>query len=346
MPPITLKELSKILGFSTTTISLVMNGKAERYNISNYTIQKIMKKARELNYHPSGYGLAVSGKATKTLGLIHPYVRANDEFFTRCLMSLVPRIQTTHHCLINLKGYAEETHEPIRGYIENMIGKMVDGLFISVDVYDIPFDMMNELHEQGFPLVLVFFRRELWDILKNRFHCYAVDRKPGMVEAARYVISTGCPKATFFSDIHGGNSEKAEVLADVFSRANVPFVPYDVKGYLSSTPESKAILSGWLRSAEKGEVIFLGSDYEARAALNMALDMGKRVPDDVQIIGFNNDPISYQMAPRIATIEQPLDEVAERAVKRMLELLETAGNKTESVMIPTRFIAGETIRRA
>ncbi len=100
-----------------------------------------------------------------------------------------------------------------------------------------------------------------------------------------------------------------------------------------------------LTGPEPPTALFAANDMSAIAAMDVARDLGLRLPEDLSVVGFDNVPESALCTPRLTTVEQPIQEMGSRAVTVLIDLIEGADPGPIHRTLPTRLVARDSTRR-
>jgi DNA-binding LacI/PurR family transcriptional regulator len=88
--------------------------------------------------------------------------------------------------------------------------------------------------------------------------------------------------------------------------------------------------------------VFAASDFMASGALSALRRLGRRVPDDVAVVGFDDSPVAQLTDPKLTTIRQPVDVMAARMVRELMTLITTPGQRPTHVVLPTQLIVRDS----
>ncbi len=343
MPAVTLKKVAKKAHVSLTTASLILSGKGKKYGISIRTIDGVLKAARDLGYAPNALALAMSGHKTHTLGLIHPQLDIMDEYITRTLIELGSAVRKSHYLLVSFKDFANLPEDRLDQYVEIMLQRLVDGLIITANVSGYNVSLLDEMQTDHFPFVLM---PNSLDPAMDRFNTVAIDLAAGTRDAAEHAIAAGYKRFVFICSMpEGGNRVKADILEEVLSKAGKSLQTAACGQWPIPVDNPLAPVEPLLKKARAGDIFFFATDYEARAALGLLQRYGKKIPQDIGVIGFNNDAVARAIFPKLSTVDQPLRTAAEKCSDLLTSLLDNPKQPPKTIMLPSRFIPGETTRK-
>ena len=310
MRRISMKDIASLCGISRTVVSRVLNNKASRYRISEDTKNKILKIAKKLNYQPNQLALALKLGRTNTIGLIVSDI--TNPFFSTIAKCI-------ENCL-NQMGYSliicnsDEKHEKEKGYLSLLRQKKVDGIIIS-PTQNSSHDIKKLLQER-YPFVLI--DRCIPGIKTN---CVVVDNKKGAYDLTKYLIDRGHCFVAHIAGIKGTytTSERLEGYKQALKESRLRYEERLVihtdfsiaKGYKAA----RDLLS---QKIKKPTAIFCANNKLTVGALQVVLNMKLKIPDDVEIVGFDEIEMCRLFQFPFAFIQQPAEEIGRKAVEILL----------------------------
>lgn len=321
----TAKDIAREAGVSEATVSLILNGRPAR--ISEKTRQRVQSIAKKYNFSCNQIAVSLATRKTHTLGIILPNLTN----------ALFPRLAAGVEKMAQKNGYAlflcncEESSDLFMDYLEVMQRRCIDGLIILLpseidEKQDLFYQRAYEaLSACQVPIVLV--ERKL-NGLPCDFICID-NRRGGEIATEHLVLQghthighiTGTP---FFSERTTGYSEALKVHG----------IPIDCRLIV---PGDFSIKSGYQGAkkliAEGVSAIFAGNDEMALGVARAAAEMGLRIPNDISVVGFDDDPIAKVMPVPLTTILQPGKAMGEKACELLLRRIK---GLDEGQMIPVR----------
>lgn len=291
---VTIYDISKRLNVSAATVSRALNNNPK---ISLSTRELVMKTAKEMNYKQNRLAQALKSGKSNNVGVIVPYI--NRSFFSSVIRGIEEEL-TPHgyHVIIC------QTHENYENEIEQintLVNTQIDGIFMSVSKTTLKTDHIEKAMAGGIPLV--FFDRK-----KNVPGVSSVtidDFKAGYL-ATRQLIEQGCKKIAHLSgDL---NLEIYKNRHDGYVKAleenNMKVKPeYLIKTNSKIESGASAIEDLW-KLKQKPDAIFSASDYTALGAIQELKRMGLKIPQDICVTGFSNEPFTKYMELPISSVDQ------------------------------------------
>lgn len=334
MKRITIKELSKHLLLSTSTISRALT---DDKNIHPDTRKKVLEAAGKLGYKPNPVALSLRYGHSRTIGLVVP------EMVTPFSASVLRGIQN----ILSPIGYRiiimQSDEDPFieRQNLLLLEEFNVDGIIINLCDQTQNEELYRELLDRGTPLV--FFDRipkASLDVSK-----VIVDDSIKASLMVQHLIETGKKK---IAHIMGPPSirnatERASGYRDILIKHRIfdPDLIVETNGTDFNTGRNavQVLMSKNIRF----DAIFAFTDTLAIGAMNYLLEQGVKIPQEVAIASFSGTELSTLVYPQLTTVEQPLTKMGEAAANLILEKVENnaAKNKTIS-LVPTLKYRGST----
>lgn len=317
----TIREIADLAGVSSATVSKVLNGKDQ--NISSETRRRILKIVEKEGYIPNGVAKSLRIKNTKTIGLMVPDV--TNLFFSEVAKGIEDAASKRGYSLILCNTDNKENKE--RMYLKILQEKKVDGLIITASHSNLG----DQLDKVSTPVVLV--DRDV-NTTKSVGRI-TVDNVTGGRLAAEKLMDVGCKSIAHITaelenkpaaERYKGFLESLEENSIIFEKAGLHTGYFIVEtGYQGIMELSKRI---------EFDGVFCGNDLIAIGAVKALKELGKRIPEDVAVIGFDDIALSQYVDPPLTTIRQPIYKLGESAVKLLLEMIETGASDGAVVLHP------------
>lgn len=317
-----LTDVAELAGVSPTTVSRVINKKGY---LSQKTIAKVEAAMRKLGYKPNNLARSLQGKSAKLVGLIFPNI--SNIFYAE----LIERLEIE----LFKKGYktiiCNSEHDPIkeREYLEMLAANQVDGIISSS--HNLGIDDYERVEAP-----IVAFDRNL----APNVSIISSDNFAGGKLAAQILEKNGCKRVIMITG--NDNSESPTGLRQLgFS--------YQL-GKNSTVVKIPNTLSNLRREMEINSVIgthepdgiFASDDLTAILTMKVAQQRGLTIPYDLKIIGYDGTAFIQDFYPQLATIKQPIKEMASLIVEVLLKRI--AGEATSrDYILPIAFHPGSSV---
>ena len=330
-----IEDVARRAGVSIATVSRALRGLPD---VATATRDRVLAAATELNYVASPFAARLASGRTATVGLVVPFV--NRWFFAEVIATVETALRRADFDLLlyNLG----DANGRSRFFEVMPMRKRVDGVLVASLVLDDPeFAALTELNRPVGLLGLVregFLSASIDDVAAARA---AVDHLVGRGHRRIALLAgdTDDPMA-FTPPLH-----RRDGYRDALKAAGLPIDPeLELLGYFT-VEGGRAATRRLLALPEPPTAIFAESDEMAYGALREIRAAGLRVPDDVAVIGFDDQPLSELMD--LSTIRQPVADQALDVTARLLTLIAAETDerpRDPAVVLPTELVVrGSTV---
>ena len=328
---VTIKDIAKLSGVSTATVSKIINGKDN--DISRPTIEKVSKIIKELNYSPNTIARSMITKKTKTVGLVIPDVR--NPFFTDLTRGAED--------VANERGYSiffcntdDDLNKEIK-YINNLIEKQVDGIALAGAAF-----RDKALEEKvNIKIPIVSLDRNVY--FKGIEGKIEVDNFLGAYDAVSYLIKLGHKKIMFLSGQLNVklSIDRLEGYKKALEDNNIDYNEKLVIVGRYSSDFGYGIMKNTTIDRDV-TAIFCGNDLIAIGAIKALKEKNISIPQDISIVGFDDINIASLVAPSLTTVRQPSYEIGHLAMEKLIDILEGKENLSNKVEIKLELIVRES----
>ncbi|MCF6333439.1 MAG: LacI family transcriptional regulator [Draconibacterium sp.] len=296
----TITEIANELGVSPSTVSRALNNHPA---ISKKTKRAVVKLAKKLNYTPNLLALNLLKKKTNTIGVIVPEI--TSYFFS----SVINGIQDLVNPLgINMIiGQSNESYEEEKNIVQTFASIRVDGFLISPSSETKIFDHLEMLVNNNIPLVI--FDRDCEGIEIDKVF---VDEYKGAFQAVEHLIQTGCKRIAHIAGQQTLSTARHRLKAykNALKKHGLPINEEYIVESSGFAPEhgidpTKKLLA----LPNPPDAIFAINDGVAIGAMYVIKEAGIAIPDEISVIGFDDDPHSYYFKPSLSTVWQPTYEM-------------------------------------
>ena len=316
---VTIYDISKKLNISAATVSRALNNNPK---ISQKTKELVMKTAAKMNYKQNKLAQALKSGKTHNVGVIVPYINRN--FFSSVIRGIEEELSPHGYHVIICQSH-EDVNNEIK-QIDTLLNTQIDGIFMSVAKTTQDTDHIEKVLKENTPLV--FFDRKK-DV--TGLSSVTIDDFRGGYLATEHLIKQGCKKIAHFSgdlnlEIYKNRHEGYIAAMKDYGIEPIKEFSLQVNSKLESG--ASAIQDLWSEN-EKPDAIFSASDYAALGAIQELKKMGVKIPEEVCVVGFSNEPFTKYMELPITSVDQTPVEMGRNAAKVFLEQIE--GSKTLTI---------------
>jgi len=334
---VTMKDIARDLHVSVITVSKVIRNQTD---ISEETRQRVLKRVREMNYHPNLAARALVTGKTYAVGLIVPDLV--HPFFAEVAKGLSNSLRRKNYSL--LISSSEEDPRLERQEIERLLSRGVDGIVVASTQCTV--ESFRRIEESRTPYVLI--DRCFQGLAAN--YVGVDDVAVGRL-ATQHLVSVGCRRiahirgpatSTALGRLEGYNQTLAANNLGPFTEYVVPARSGDVGTY-SSGAES---MSKLLRLNPRPDGVFCYNDPIGIGAIDTILGAGLRVPEDVAVIGCGNLHYDKSLRVPLSSIDQQSATIGERAAKLALFLMEAkTPPRPKSIILEARVVVRASTQR-
>lgn len=329
--PVTLNDVAALAGVSPSAVSRTFT---EGASVSRKTREKVEKAARELGYAPSALASALSTGRTKLIGLVsnnfhNPIFLQVFDLFTRLLQD-----RGLRPLLVNLSGDTDPAQS-----LRMLKQYSVDGVIVASST--LRPDFSEAFKDAGIPVVHSFGRWSASPVV----NVVGIDNVTGGRIAAETLVSRGYRHVAFL-----GGPEQATSTIDRRAGFRDHILSLPGMTYTESFASAYSFEAGraeMLRLLEQGplaEAYFCGDDVLSIGVMSALAEAGRRIPEDVGILGLNNMEISGWENIALTTINLPLKEIIQSSVELVISLMEDPERLPEARLFPCRLVERKTLR--
>ncbi|MDO4903710.1 MAG: LacI family DNA-binding transcriptional regulator [Limosilactobacillus sp.] len=321
-----LEHVAALAGVSKTTVSRVLNN---RGYLSQKTIDKVHKAMEELNYRPNVVARQLYKQRTKLVGLVFPTV--DNPFFAQLESQLDKELYLRGYRV--LMGNSQNNPEREAAYLRQLFNGQVDGLIVGAHNEGI-----EQYRDTKMPIVSI----ERW--VSRDIPVIASDNYAGGVMAVERLLERGCKHiihTNYPNGLPSPNLERRRAYEELMRKHNMPAITYEVN-FDITTEEKLKIFDRLFTEHPEVDGIFADNDTNASLIMRVAREHGRRIPEDLKVVGFDGANITQTLLPELTTIKQPIDQMAATAVDLLQQRMEGKEIHDKSIQLPVQLIEGTT----
>jgi DNA-binding LacI/PurR family transcriptional regulator len=308
---VTIKDIAKVLGISISTVSRALKNHPD---ISEATCIQVKELARKLNYEPNALALSLRKNKTFTIGVIIPEIV--HHFFSSVISGIEDYAYDKGYNVMVSQSNESYEREVINA--QALLANRVDGVLISLAKTTIEFDHFRNFLNQGIPMV--FFDRVCSEIITDRV---ITNDEGGAFAATEHLINVGCRKIAHFAapqNLLIGQGRLTGYIRALKSNQ----IPYNPNLVLHCDTREMVYekLPGFLQNNPDVDGIYAVNDSTAIATIQLIQKLGKKIPDDIAVVGFGDGPMALIVSPELTTIEQKGYEIGREAITLLINKIE------------------------
>ena len=329
---VTIHDIAKELNIDSSTVSRALSNNPR---VKQKTKDRILEKANEMGYQRNLLASSLRNNKTNTIGVIVP--RISRHFFSSAIAGIEETAYEAGYNVIICQSLEQLNRE--QKIANTLLANRVDGVLISVSMETTDSDYLQIFKKNGTPLV--FFDRHC-DIPGNSN--VVIDDFQGGFDATEHLILQGCKKIAHFS-----GPQELEIYKNRFKGYKSALEKHNIKLDSNLVIPSKLMEIDGIESAKKLlsqtipiDGIFSSNDTAAISALQYLKGKGIKIPEDIAIVGFSNEPISSVIEPSLTTIDQPGFEMGKIAANLLLAQI---NDKPDTIVAETIILKPVLIKR-
>ncbi|QDO94317.1 LacI family transcriptional regulator [Formosa sediminum] len=304
----TIKDIANVLNITPSAVSRALHNHPR---ISDKTKAAVKKVARELDYQPNHLASALRSGKSKLVGII--VAKTNSYFFS----SVVENIEYE----LNKKGYnliitqSNESFDKECRNIDALLQTQVDGIIASLANETVTFDHYNKIKEKGIPLVL--FDRGENDIGVDYI---GIDDYQSSNIVVSHLVEQGCKRIAHIAGYSHTRIYKNRIRGyrDALKKHELPEDEALLLESSLTIEDGREKMEQLLKLPELPDAVYAAGDYAALGALQVLQEHNIKVPEQIALVGFSNEPFTSLVSPSISSIYQHNKEIGRLVAKQFL----------------------------
>ena len=319
-----LEDVAAAAGVSKTTVSRVLN---HRGYLSEKTIAKVQKAMQELDYRPNIIARQLYKQRTYLVGMIFPTV--DNPFFSQLEAEMERQLYRNGYKV--LIGNSQNDHAKEENYLQQLLTHQVDGLIVGTQNRG----LIGYQHA-NLPVVAID------QVVGKNIPVVSSDNYQGGLLATQRLLDDGCRHIIHTNGPLGLDTptqKRREAYEHLMTKNNLPAITYHLD-FNISTIDKERVFRRIFEEHPEVDGIFAANDTDASTIINLASEYGKRIPEDLKIVGYDGSNVTRLLLPGLTTIQQPIDEMADLAVQLLQARIN--GQNVKSVVLPVTIWNGKT----
>lgn len=308
---ISIQDLAAELGLSVSTISRALNN---AFDVSDATKAQVWALAEKLNYQPNSMAASLRSGRSHVLGVIVPHI--NGAFFPAVVHG-IERLASKEGLNVMICQSSEEVDRE-KKHINALLKAQVDGVLVSMSSTTRTYEHFEQVRRKGIPLV--FFDR-MPDI-PNVCGVVADDYR-GAYQLTEHLLAQGCRRIAHLAGPQHLNItfHRHQGYHDALLAHGLPYEKELVVALGNSREKAgAAAMEQLLAGPIRPDAVFSAYDFAAAGALRVLEAQGIRVPEDMALAGFSNEPFTTMIKPQLTSVDQRGALMGEAAVQLFLQL--------------------------
>ncbi|MEH7203471.1 catabolite control protein A [Bacillus safensis] len=325
MNNVTIYDVAREANVSMATVSRVVNGNP---NVKPTTRKKVLEAIDRLGYRPNAVARGLASKKTTTVGVIIPDI---SSIFYSELARGIEDIATMYKYNIILSNSDQNTDKELH-LLNTMLGKQVDGIvFMGGNITDVH---VEEFKRSPVPIVLAASVEE-----QAQTPSVNINYEQAIYDSVQLLVEKGHKRIAFVSGPMSEPINSVRKLAGykrALEEAGIAFDDAFVAEGDYSYDSGIEALAHLLEQSDKPTAVIAATDEMALGVIHGAQDRGVSIPEDLEVIGFDNTRLSLMVRPQLTTVVQPTYDIGAVAMRLLTKLMNKEQVDDQIVELPHR----------
>ena len=326
----TIKDIAAKLNLHYTTVSRALR---DHPDVNPETKRLVKETAKKMNYHPNYLARSLKRQKSNSIGVLVPEIK--HHFFSAVISGIEEVASRAGYVILVAQSNEQMEREILN--LNAFISSHVSGLLVSISQTTTDSEHFKRFMKQGGKIV--FFDRVCEDIQANKV---VVDDYNGAILATEYLINKGYKRIGHLagSKILNISQNRYRGYVDALKKNGIEPDPELVYWGGLQEKDGRNGMKVLLNLKHPPDAIFAVNDPVAIGAYDVINENGLKIPDDIGIVGFSNNPISAFVSPPLTTIHQPAFEMGSTACSMLIDIIHEPEMKknTETKVLQTTLI--------
>ena len=333
----TIREVAEMAGVSQMTVSRVLN---RRESVKKATRERVEEAIQALNYRPNLLARSLAGGKSLFIGLI--FNNPSNNYLGELLVGTLHRCREAGHHLVIEDFSTTSRDKEIDALIERISGAGLDGIIVAPPVSEDEV-ILAKLREAGLRTVLSAPREAPADTVS-----VSIDDVAAADQITQYLIDRGHTRIAFVIGATDQSSSRRRYRGFDLAMARNGLKVEDSLVMQGDYTYRSGMVAGdhFFSLSDPPTAVFASNDDMAAGVIAAAHRRGKRIPEDVSIVGFDDTAIASAMWPQLTTVRQPIAEMGYQAVNQLAKVIgEGEGRKQDrNIVLDVSVVERDTVR--
>ena len=327
---VTIKDIAETANVSKSTVSRVLN---DTTPVNEKKREAVLEAMRKLDFKPNVFARSLAGGKSMTIGVVTQNI--GSPFYDQVTHAIVKSLTNTSYSPLIADGQWHPEAERVA--IQTLVGRQVDGLIIVGGLLT-----ESEIFELNDSKPTVIVAR---DLESDNIPCIYADNLRAAFDATTYLIECGHEKIAHITGIktHQDAIRRFRGYQKALEHAKIEYDPGLIYEGNFSGQSGVLAVESLLSSNGSFSAIFSANDEMAYGARLALYRRGIRVPDDISIIGFDDQPLSSYVTPPLTTVRQPSDQLGANATEVLMNAIN--GEPAEPKIFGATVVHRESVLR-
>jgi DNA-binding LacI/PurR family transcriptional regulator len=336
---VTIYDIAERLNLATSTISRALK---DHHSISDKTIKKVKQTAKEMGFVPNTLAAGLRGNKSRTIGILIPTI--TQPFLSSLISGIEITAQKSDYTVIIMQSH--DSYEMEVDLAKSLYSNRVSGVICSLAMETKDTSHFHQFSNNNIPLVFVDRVPRDYDTFRVVINNYLAGYK-----ATKHLIEQGCKRIahlTAGSEFGTLYNERKRGYMDALTEHDLAIEDDLIVVLKHMTYEEGVKACNQLFDLKAPpDGLFAPGDILAVSAVQTAKKRGIKVPEELAVIGFNDDPISEIIEPNISTITHPAEKMGKAAAELIIKNLKSVKEEDakEITFLNTQVVVRESSKR-
>lgn len=330
----TIYDIAEKLGLTAATVSRALNNNPK---ISEKTRKLVQETAVKMNYEQNTLAKALKSGKSFNVGVIVPRIDSN--FFASVIRGIEEELYPKGYHVIICQTHDQLNQET--GNINSLLNAQVDGILMSITNSNNNNAIFNNILRKNVPLIFFDRKKDLTNVSS-----VTIDDFNGAYQATKHLIEQGCKRIA-----HLSNDQRLEIFKNRYLGYKQAIIDYGLEYDESLVIDTFSKVLAGRDSTKKlldlenpPDAIFSSSDFSALGAIQEIKSQGLRIPEDISVIGFSNEPFTRFMELSITSVEQSPLEMGRKTALVFLDEVnkKIKTKKTQQIVLKPELVIRES----
>ncbi len=327
-------EIARRANVSTATVSRTINQSGP---VKAATARKVWRVVAEMNYYPNSHARALVSGRSRLLGLIVSDI--TNPFFSELIRAFESHAAQQQYDLLITSTDYETTR--MTATLRRMLERKVDGVAVMTSEMDL--GLIRELSRRGVPIVFMDVGQ-----MGPRMSHVSIDYGNGIAQAVEHVLGLGHKHVAFISgplDLHSARTRRQAFLDTMRAHRLAPDHRLVREGTHTAEGGQRE-MAALLRVSRRPTAVVASNDWTAIGALHAIYAAGRRVPEDISLVGFDDIPLVSYTTPALTTVRMSAADVGSTAFTALFRMIAGDRHEGEVFQIPTKLVIRDSTAKA
>jgi DNA-binding LacI/PurR family transcriptional regulator len=320
--PATIKDIARKLNISISTVSRALRNASD---VNSDTRKAVVALSEELNYQPNRLAISLREKQTHTIGVIVPNLDYVLSLMVRGIDEVALEAGYTVMVCQSNESFGREIVNTRR-----LLDSLVDGFIISVSSETKSFEHFKKIQERGLPIVV--FDRVTPDLLAPSVR---IDNEDGGFQATEHLIEQGYKRIAILAGPKnlGISNKRMDGYQNALKKHKIKKDDALIIHCDFNQDYAYFATKELLAMKKRPDAIFTISDRMAIGAMLAIKEKGLKMPQDIGLVGFNNEPVTNLVTPGISSVEMSAFDIGKAAAKLFIETMHHHEDMTQTEQV-------------